>query len=121
MTKVTSRVRWFSAPSVLTRLYAGFTRNSRPFHFLFLSEAEMNEQGKHLHLLRDGELVDAVITRIPSSRADLQDDGCSLEVSYRGRKLRAYGTDANDALVALRGALEVDGLFLNTSRARLAA
>ncbi len=71
----------------------------------------MDEQSQHLHLLRNGELIDAVITQAPLS--DDQPEGCALELAYRGRRLRAYGTDQFDALIALRGALEIDGLYLN--------
>ncbi|MBC7957567.1 MAG: hypothetical protein H7Y33_17070 [Cytophagales bacterium] len=80
----------------------------------------MIEHGHRLHLLRDGELIDAVITQAPTHTSELA-DGCAMELAWRGRKLKAYGTDAQDAMVALRGALAVDGLYLNIARAPLRA
>jgi len=75
----------------------------------------MIEHGQRLHLLRDGELIDAVITHQPAYTSEAF-DGCAMELTWRGHKLKAYGTDAKDAMLALSGALAVDGLYLNISR-----
>jgi hypothetical protein len=77
----------------------------------------MIEHGQRLHLLRDGELIDAVLSQ-PKPHTNDCDDACVMEVAYRGRKLQAYGADPFDALMALRGALAVDGLYMNVPRGR---
>jgi hypothetical protein len=69
-------------------------------------------QQQRFHLLRDGELIDAVMTKSSASDGPAH-SSCALKVSYRGRVLNAVGTDPIDALVALRGALEIEGLFIN--------
>lgn len=80
----------------------------------------MAQQQQRFHLLRDGELIDAVMTKSPESEVSTGGP-CNLRVAYRGRVLNAVGTDPIDALVALRGALEIEGLFINIPDASLNA